>query len=76
MLTDCGTQHTYFFLEKYINYRTIISNIMETITISKQEYVELKKKAEVDEELLVSLVKGLEDIRNGRVSQWKKRVIN
>ena len=49
---------------------------METITISRNEYDQLKKKAEVDEELLVSLVKGLEDIRNGRVSQWKKRVIN
>ena len=48
----------------------------ETVTISREEYELLKKKAEVDEELLVSLVNGLEDIRSGRISPWKKRIIN
>jgi len=45
---------------------------METICIPKEEYEALKKKAEVDESLLISLVKGLEDIRAGRVKPWRK----
>ena len=45
---------------------------METVTISKEEYELLKHKAEVDEDLLVSLVKGLEDIKAGRIKLWKK----
>ena len=36
---------------------------METVTITKEEYKMLKKKVEVDEDLLISLVKGLEDIK-------------
>ena len=45
---------------------------METVTISKQEYKTLRKKAEIDDELLVSLVKGLEDIKAGRIKPWIK----
>lgn len=45
---------------------------METITIPKTLYVELKRKAEIDEELLIKLVNGLEDIKHGRVKEWKK----
>ncbi len=45
---------------------------METITIPKEEYKMLKKKAEVDENLLISLVKGLEDIKAGRIKAWTK----
>lgn len=44
---------------------------METVTISKQEYKELKKKADLDEDLLLSLVQGLEDIRAGHIKPWK-----
>lgn len=44
----------------------------ETVTISKEEYESLKKKAELDEELLFSLVRGLEDIKHGRIKPWKK----
>lgn len=40
---------------------------METVTISKKEYQELKKKAEIDEELLKELVQGLKDIKEGRI---------
>lgn len=40
---------------------------METVTISKHEYQELKRKAEIDEELLHELVQGLKDIKAGRV---------
>ena len=45
---------------------------METVTIPREEYDLLKHKAEVDEDLLVSLVKGLEDIKAGRIKPWKK----
>ena len=44
---------------------------METITISREEYQHLKQKAELDEDLLMSLVKGLEDIKAGRIKPWK-----
>ena len=45
---------------------------METITIPKEEYEELKKqakKAEIDEELLQELVQGLKDIKAGNVKR-------
>ncbi len=45
---------------------------METVTIDREEYELLKHKAEVDENLLISLVKGLEDIKAGRIKPWKK----
>ena len=44
---------------------------MEAITISREEYQHLKQVAEVDEDLLMSLVKGLEDIKAGRIKPWK-----
>ncbi len=46
--------------------------MQEMIEISKGEYKELKRKAEIDDELLVKLVRGLEDIRLGRIKMWKK----
>lgn len=45
--------------------------MQETITIPKEEYRELKKKAEVDEELLQELVQGLKDIKAGKVRRVK-----
>ena len=39
----------------------------ETVTISKEEYELLKKKAAVDEELLSQFVRSLEDIKHGRI---------
>jgi hypothetical protein len=45
---------------------------METVTIPREEYEMLKQKSEVDEDLLISLVKGLEDIKAGRIKPWKK----
>ena len=45
---------------------------METITISKREYTDLKEKADLDDSLLIKLVRGLEDIRHGRIKPWKK----
>ena len=46
----------------------------ELITIPKEEYKKLKMEAEINEELLVKLVRGLEDIRTGRVKPWKRIV--
>jgi len=40
---------------------------METVTITKQEYEKLKEEASVTEDLLTKLVRGLEDIRTGRI---------
>ena len=42
----------------------------EMVTIPKQEYEEMKINAGIDKELLIKLVNGLEDVRNGRVSEW------
>ena len=44
---------------------------METVTVPKQEFEELKRKAEIDEELLQELVQGLKDIKAGRVRRVK-----
>jgi len=44
---------------------------MENITISKEEYEKLKSRANANEELLIKLIRGLEDIRNGRIKKWK-----
>ena len=49
---------------------------METVTISRKEYETLKKKAEVDEDLLRSLIRGLEDIKAGRIKEWKRKATN
>ena len=42
---------------------------MESITISRQEYEELKKKADIDGELLKDLIQGLKDIKEGRIKR-------
>ena len=42
----------------------------ETITISKKEYEKLKKRAKVNEELLKQIVRGLEDVKAGRIKKW------
>jgi hypothetical protein len=43
----------------------------ETVTIPKEEYIELKKKAQTVDDLLMKLIRGLEDIKAGRVKPWK-----
>ncbi len=47
---------------------------IQTVTILKKGYEFLKKKAEIDDDLLTSLVKGLEDIKAGRIKPWKKSI--
>ncbi|MFH1390846.1 MAG: hypothetical protein ABIH20_00870 [Candidatus Diapherotrites archaeon] len=44
---------------------------METVTISKKEYETLKRNATVDNELVQSIKRSLEDIKEGRISEWK-----
>lgn len=41
------------------------------VKITKKEYNKLKKLEKVDMELMKSLVKGLEDIKEGKVKPWK-----
>ena len=43
-----------------------------TVTISKEEYIRLRKESKIDHEFLLKIVRGLEDIRPGRVKPWKK----
>lgn len=45
---------------------------METITIPKEEYKKLKKEAEIDMELVNKIKRSLEDIKHGRVKEWKE----
>ncbi len=49
---------------------------MELITVPREEYKELKKMAELNEDLLFKLVRGLEDIRAGRIKRWKRTITN
>ena len=44
---------------------------METVTIPKAEYERLKKESEIDMELVNKIKRSLEDIKHGRVSEWK-----
>jgi len=41
----------------------------EMITIPRIKFEELKRKAEIDEELLQELVQGLKDIKSGNVKR-------
>ncbi len=43
---------------------------METITIPKEEYERLKRKAQVDMDLVNKIKRSLEDIKHGRVKEW------
>ena len=44
---------------------------METVTIPKSEYRKLKRIEESDHELLIKIVRGLEDIKAGRIKKWE-----
>ena len=44
---------------------------MKTVTITKKEYDSLKKKAEIDLQLVQSIKRSLEDIKAGRITEWK-----
>ena len=40
------------------------------ITLSRDEYERLKKKAEIADDALIQLKLGLEDLRHGRVTRF------
>ena len=46
---------------------------METVTIPKAEYEKLKKRAEVDEELVAKFRESFEAVRRGKVTEWKPK---
>jgi len=46
---------------------------METITISKAEYEQLKRKSEVDEELIAKFRESFEAVKRGKVVEWKPK---
>ena len=45
---------------------------METVIIPKKEFEKLKKESEVDQELVRKIKKSLEDIKHGRIKEWKE----
>jgi len=57
---------------KFIN-KPANKAIMKTVTIPEAEYKTLKKKAGLDEDLLMKLIGGLEDIKAGRIKPWKSK---
>ena len=47
------------------------SKMLEKITISKEEYEKLKEKAKIDWQLVNQIKRSLEDIKYGRIKEWK-----
>ncbi|MEK6904530.1 MAG: hypothetical protein AABW87_02965 [Nanoarchaeota archaeon] len=45
---------------------------MKYVKIAEKEYKKLKERSRHVEELLVELVKGLEDVKNGKIRPWEK----
>lgn len=43
----------------------------ETVTIPRIEYEKLKKSKEIDEVLIKNLINSLEDVKEGRIEEWK-----
>ncbi len=41
----------------------------ETVTITKREYQKLKKKEEIDTELLKDIASGMKDILRGKINE-------
>ena len=46
---------------------------MKTVTISEKEYKRLKKAAEIDPELVEKFRRSLEDLKHGRIKEWKSK---
>jgi len=44
--------------------------MQKMITIPKEEYESLKEAEQVDHELLIKIVKGLEDVKNKKFKEW------
>jgi hypothetical protein len=41
----------------------------ETVTISKEEYAKLKKKAEIADDIVLQMESSLKDIESGRIKR-------
>ena len=41
----------------------------ETVTIPKEEYKKLKKKEEIDTELLEDIARGIKDVLTGKIKE-------
>lgn len=54
-----------------IKYRFRNYHDMDTVTISKEEYLRLKKKAALADDVVTQLEKSFQDMRKGKVSKWK-----
>jgi len=60
----------FFGSGNYLNKDIMIVDMkQEMVTIPKQEYEDLKKQANIDEELLHELVQGLKDIKSGNIER-------
>jgi len=46
-----------------------LSTFMKTITLSKKEYLRLKKKADANEMLLKDIARGIKDIAEGKFKE-------
>lgn len=44
---------------------------MGTLAIQKKKYFQAKKTAEADHSLVAKIVKSLDDIKHGRITEWK-----
>ncbi len=44
---------------------------METVTIAKEEYENLKRQANIDVELLMQFLESFKDIKEGRIRRVK-----
>jgi len=44
---------------------------METVTIPKAEYEKIMKKSKIDWDLVNQIKRGLEDVKHGRIKEWK-----
>lgn len=58
--------------ERFIRYKVyLITMTSATVTIPKSEYDALKKHKEIDEVLIKQLINSLEDVKQGRIEEWK-----
>ena len=67
--------HKENFINKLnINYNMKLrsrAKALNRIIISREEYKQLKKRSEVDWNLVNQIKRSLEDIKKGRINEWK-----
>jgi len=57
------------FINGFEHYLFVVL-MAETVTISKAEYKKLKRAEKVDQGLLRSIARGIEDIKAGRIKKF------